>query len=83
MSGSKEQATSIASQTMNSALVAPQWGPAPDILPAGIQGAIPLWRSDRAWRIAISAHHNMPRMNPLPWGHLRPQGQTRLPVQDD
>jgi len=44
MSGSKEQATSMAmSQTMNSALVTPaeiQWGPAPDVLPAGIQGAV-------------------------------------------
>jgi hypothetical protein len=40
MSGSKEQTTSMAmSQTMNGALVAPaeiQWGPAPDVLPAGI-----------------------------------------------
>jgi hypothetical protein len=22
-------------------------------------------------------------MKPLPWSHLRPQGQTYLPVQDD
>jgi hypothetical protein len=33
--------------------------------------------------LAILTHHNMPRMNPLPWSHLRPQGQTYLPVQDD
>src|SRR5258706_12142120 len=25
----------------------------------------------------------MPRMNPVPWSHLRPQGQTYLPLQDD
>src|SRR6201998_2602680 len=32
---------------------------------------------------AVFTHHNMPRMNPLPWSHLRPQGQTYLPLQDD
>jgi xanthine dehydrogenase YagR molybdenum-binding subunit len=33
--------------------------------------------------LAVFTHHNMPRMNPLPWSHLRPQGQTYLPLQDD
>jgi xanthine dehydrogenase YagR molybdenum-binding subunit len=32
---------------------------------------------------AVFTHHNMPRMNPVPWSHLRPQGQTYLPLQDD
>jgi xanthine dehydrogenase YagR molybdenum-binding subunit len=33
--------------------------------------------------LAVLSHKNMPRMNPLPWSHLRPQGQTYLPLQDD
>jgi xanthine dehydrogenase YagR molybdenum-binding subunit len=33
--------------------------------------------------LAVLTHHNMPRMNPVPWSHLRPQGQTYLPLQDD
>jgi xanthine dehydrogenase YagR molybdenum-binding subunit len=33
--------------------------------------------------LAVLTHRNMPRMNPLPWSHLRPQGQTYLPLQDD
>ncbi len=33
--------------------------------------------------LAVLTHHNLPRMNPLPWSHLRPQGQTYLPLQDD
>jgi xanthine dehydrogenase YagR molybdenum-binding subunit len=33
--------------------------------------------------LAVLTHHNTPRMNPLPWSHLRPQGQTYLPLQDD
>jgi xanthine dehydrogenase YagR molybdenum-binding subunit len=33
--------------------------------------------------LAVFTHHNMPRMNPVPWSHLRPQGQTYLPLQDD
>ena len=33
--------------------------------------------------LAVLTHKNMPRMNPLPWSHLRPQGQTYLPLQDD
>jgi xanthine dehydrogenase YagR molybdenum-binding subunit len=31
----------------------------------------------------VLTHKNMPRMNPMPWSHLRPQGQTYLPIQDD
>ena len=33
--------------------------------------------------LAVFTHRNMPRMNPAPWSHLRPQGQTYLPLQDD
>src|SRR5207244_3161102 len=33
--------------------------------------------------LAVLTHHNMPRMIPVPWSHLRPQGQTYLPLQDD
>jgi len=33
--------------------------------------------------LAVLTHHNMPRMNQLSWSHLRPQGQTYLPLQDD
>ena len=33
--------------------------------------------------IAVLTDRNMPRMKPLPWSHLRPQGQTYLPLQDD
>jgi xanthine dehydrogenase YagR molybdenum-binding subunit len=34
--------------------------------------------------VAVLTHYNMPRMNRLPcWSHLRPQGQTYLPLQDD
>ena len=33
--------------------------------------------------VAVFTHRNMPRMNPVPWSHLRPQGQTYLPLQDD
>jgi xanthine dehydrogenase YagR molybdenum-binding subunit len=33
--------------------------------------------------LAVLTHHNTPRMKPLPWSHLRPQGQTYLPLQDD
>jgi xanthine dehydrogenase YagR molybdenum-binding subunit len=33
--------------------------------------------------LALVTHQNVPRMNPLPWSHLRPQGQTYLPLQDD
>jgi xanthine dehydrogenase YagR molybdenum-binding subunit len=33
--------------------------------------------------LAVLTHRSMPRMNPLPWSHLRPQGQTYLPLQDD
>jgi xanthine dehydrogenase YagR molybdenum-binding subunit len=33
--------------------------------------------------LAVITHTNMPRMNRLPWSHLRPQGQTYLPLQDD
>jgi hypothetical protein len=33
--------------------------------------------------LAVLTHQNMPRMNALPWSHLRPQGQTYLPFQDD
>ena len=33
--------------------------------------------------LAVLTHSNTPRMNPLPWSHLRPQGQTYLPLQDD
>jgi xanthine dehydrogenase YagR molybdenum-binding subunit len=33
--------------------------------------------------IVVLTHKNMPRMNPVPWSHLRPQGQTYLPLQDD
>src|SRR5258708_22351777 len=33
--------------------------------------------------LVVLTHCNMPRMNPVPWSHLRPQGQTYLPLQDD
>jgi xanthine dehydrogenase YagR molybdenum-binding subunit len=33
--------------------------------------------------LAVLTHSNMPRMNRVPWSHLRPQGQTYLPIQDD
>jgi xanthine dehydrogenase YagR molybdenum-binding subunit len=33
--------------------------------------------------LAVLTHRNMPRMNRLAWSHLRPQGQTYLPLQDD
>jgi xanthine dehydrogenase YagR molybdenum-binding subunit len=33
--------------------------------------------------LAVLTHRNMPRMNRLPWSHLRPQGQTYLPLQDE
>ena len=33
--------------------------------------------------LAVITHTNMPRMNRLPWSHLRPQGQTYPPLQDD
>jgi xanthine dehydrogenase YagR molybdenum-binding subunit len=32
--------------------------------------------------LAVLTHQNMPRMKQLPWSHLRPQGQTYLPLQD-
>ena len=32
--------------------------------------------------LAVLTHSNMPRMNRVPWSHLRPQGQTYLPLQD-
>jgi xanthine dehydrogenase YagR molybdenum-binding subunit len=33
--------------------------------------------------VAVLTHHNTSRMNPVPWSHLHPQGQTYLPLQDD
>jgi xanthine dehydrogenase YagR molybdenum-binding subunit len=33
--------------------------------------------------LVVLTHHNMPRMNRVPWRHLHPQGQTYLPLQDD
>jgi CO/xanthine dehydrogenase Mo-binding subunit len=33
--------------------------------------------------LAVLTHQNMPRMHALPWSHIRPQGQTYLPLQDD
>jgi xanthine dehydrogenase YagR molybdenum-binding subunit len=33
--------------------------------------------------LAVLTHKNMPRTKALPWSHLRPQGQTYLPLQDD
>jgi xanthine dehydrogenase YagR molybdenum-binding subunit len=33
--------------------------------------------------LAVLTHDNMPRMRTMPWSHLRPQGQTYLPLQDD
>jgi xanthine dehydrogenase YagR molybdenum-binding subunit len=33
--------------------------------------------------LAVLTHETMPRMKALPWSHLRPQGQTYLPLQDD
>jgi xanthine dehydrogenase YagR molybdenum-binding subunit len=33
--------------------------------------------------LGVLTHRNTPRMNRLPWSHLRPQGQTYLPLQDD
>src|SRR3984957_1029108 len=31
----------------------------------------------------VLTHKNMPRMNQQSWSHLRPQGQTSLPLQND
>ena len=35
--------------------------------------------------VAIFTYRNMPRMNPTPkpWSHLRPHGQSYLPLQDN
>ena len=33
--------------------------------------------------LAVLTHKNMPPMNQQSWSHLRPQGQTYLPLQDD
>jgi|RhiMetdeSRZDD1v2_1073273.scaffolds.fasta_scaffold104293_2 xanthine dehydrogenase YagR molybdenum-binding subunit len=33
--------------------------------------------------LVVLTHKNTPRMKALPWSHLRPQGQTYLPLQDD
>jgi xanthine dehydrogenase YagR molybdenum-binding subunit len=33
--------------------------------------------------LAVLTHRNAPRMHPAPWSHLRPQGQTYLPLQDE
>jgi xanthine dehydrogenase YagR molybdenum-binding subunit len=33
--------------------------------------------------LAVLTHKNTTRMNQMPWSHLRPQGQTYLPLQDD
>jgi xanthine dehydrogenase YagR molybdenum-binding subunit len=35
--------------------------------------------------LAVFTHRNMPRMNPVPqpWSHLRPYGQSYLPLQDE
>jgi xanthine dehydrogenase YagR molybdenum-binding subunit len=33
--------------------------------------------------LAVLTYQNIPRMKALPWSHLRPQGQTYLPLQDD
>jgi xanthine dehydrogenase YagR molybdenum-binding subunit len=35
--------------------------------------------------VAVFTYRNMPRMNPTPkpWSHLRPHGQSYLPLQDD
>ena len=33
--------------------------------------------------LVVLTHHNMPRMNSVRRSHLRPQGQTCLPLQDD
>jgi xanthine dehydrogenase YagR molybdenum-binding subunit len=33
--------------------------------------------------LAVFTYRNMPRMKRLPWCHLRPQGQTYLPLQDE
>ena len=33
--------------------------------------------------LAVLTHKNMRRLNRMPWSHLRPQGQTYLPLQDD
>ena len=33
--------------------------------------------------LAVLTYRDMPRMNRLAWSHLRPQGQTFLPLQDD
>jgi xanthine dehydrogenase YagR molybdenum-binding subunit len=33
--------------------------------------------------LAVLTHKNMRRMNQQSWSHLRPQGQTYLPLQDD
>ena len=33
--------------------------------------------------LVVLTHHNVPRLKPVPWSHLHPQGQTYLPLQDD
>jgi xanthine dehydrogenase YagR molybdenum-binding subunit len=33
--------------------------------------------------LAVLTHKNTPPMNRMTWSHLRPQGQTYLPLQDD
>jgi CO/xanthine dehydrogenase Mo-binding subunit len=33
--------------------------------------------------VIVLTHKNMPRMKPVTWSHLHPQGQTYLPLQDD
>src|SRR5258708_21639088 len=33
--------------------------------------------------VIVLTHKNMPRMNPVAWSHLHPQGQTYLPLKDD
>jgi xanthine dehydrogenase YagR molybdenum-binding subunit len=33
--------------------------------------------------LAVLTYKTMPRMTAQPWSHLRPQGQTYLPLQDD
>ncbi|HEV2976548.1 MAG TPA: xanthine dehydrogenase family protein molybdopterin-binding subunit, partial [Casimicrobiaceae bacterium] len=33
--------------------------------------------------LVVLTQENMPRVKPVPWSHLRPQGQTYLPLQDD
>ncbi len=33
--------------------------------------------------LGVLTHKNTPRMRSMPWSHLRPQGQTYLPLQDE